>query len=141
MPEDIQLPFPMGNQSKGSIESTLFRILQASKFKIENSAVFQQQNFTGNGNTVINWNAGNKIFFTFGAQNETFTFENPVSACNLILVLKQDSIGNRTITWPSSVKWPAGTAPTLSTGANAIDIIAFYFDGTNYYGNSSLNFG
>jgi hypothetical protein len=30
--------------------------------------------------------------------------------------------------------------PTLSTGVNDVDIISFYFDGTNYYGVASLGF-
>ena len=42
----------------------------------------------------------------------------------------------------STVKWPGGSAPTLSTGANAVDIISFYWDNDNHtaYGVASLNF-
>jgi hypothetical protein len=36
--------------------------------------------------------------------------------------------------------WPGGTAPTLSTGNNDIDIVTFYYDGTNYFGVFSLDF-
>jgi len=56
------------------------------------------------------------------------------------LVLKQDGTGSRLATWPAAVLWPDGTAPTLSTGANDIDIVSFYYDGTNYFGNSSKDF-
>jgi hypothetical protein len=45
----------------------------------------------------------------------------------------QDATGSRAVTWPASVKWPSGTAPTLSTAANAIDIVTFYYDGTSYF--------
>ena len=34
----------------------------------------------------------------------------------------------------------SGVAPTLSTAANAVDIISFLYDGTNFYGTASLNF-
>ena len=101
---------------------------------------FTQQAVTGDGTDAIDWRLGNKFFFTFGAFNETLTFTNPSNPCSLILVLKQDSVGSRIMTWPAAVKWPGGTAPTLTTGANTIDIIAFYFDGTNYYGVDSLAF-
>ena len=37
--------------------------------------------------------------------------------CNIILILVQDGTGSRTATWPATVKWPSGTAPTLSTGS------------------------
>lgn len=102
---------------------------------------FTQQSATGDGTTTIDWRLGNKFKFTFGAANETFTFTAPSNPCNILLVLIQDGVGSRTATWPATVKWPAATAPTLTTTAAAIDIIAFYFDGTNYYGESSLAFG
>jgi len=101
---------------------------------------FTLQTATGDGTTTIDWKLGNKFKFTFGSQNETFTFTAPSNPCNLLLMLVQDSTGGRTATWPSGVKWPGGTAPTLSTGANAVDIISFWYDGTSYYGVASLNF-
>ena len=101
---------------------------------------FTAQSATGDGTTTIDWKLGNKFNFTFGAFNEVFTFTAPSNPCSLILKLKQDATGSRTATWPASVKWPGGTAPTLSTGASDEDIIAFYYDGTNYYGTTSLDF-
>ena len=101
---------------------------------------FTQQAATGDGTTTIDWKLGNKFYFIFGAQNDTFTFTAPTKPCNLILVLKQDGVGSRLATWPATVKWPSGTAPTLSTGANDIDIVSFYYDGTNYFGVSNLDF-
>ena len=101
---------------------------------------FTQQTATGDGTTTIDWKLGNKFYFTFGAQNDTFTFTAPSNPCNLILVLKQDGAGSRLATWPGTVLWPAGNAPTLSTGANDVDIVSFYYDGTSYHGNSSLDF-
>ncbi len=101
---------------------------------------FTQGSGTGDGTTTIDWKLGNKYKHTFGAQNETFTFTAPTNPCNIVLVLIQDGTGSRTATWPATVKWPSGTAPALSTGAAAIDMIAFYFDGTNYFGVHSLNF-
>ena len=101
---------------------------------------FTQQTATGDGTTTIDWKLGNKFFFTFGNQNDTFTFTAPSNPCSIILVLKQYSTGGKTATWPATVKWPGGAAPTLSTGNNAVDIIAFYYDGTNYFGVDSLDF-
>jgi len=101
---------------------------------------FTQQTATGNGTTTIDWKLGNKFYFTFGAQNDTFTFTAPSKPCNLILVLKQDGTGSRTATWPVSVKWAGKVAPTLTTDGNAVDIVSFYYDGTNYHGVASLDF-
>ena len=101
---------------------------------------FTQQAATGDGSTTIDWKLGNKFFFTFGAQNDTFTFTAPTNPCNILLVLKQDGTGSRAATWPGAVKWSGGSAPTLSTAGASIDIISFYYDGTNYYGVESLDF-
>tara|TARA_R100001463_G_scaffold35362_7_gene77137 strand:- start:342 stop:1130 length:789 start_codon:yes stop_codon:yes gene_type:complete len=99
---------------------------------------------------------GNKGFFTFGAGSVTNArLYFPSVSCSCTLVVKQDGTGSRTITnWnaydsagnaaagSSTVKWAGGSAPTLSTGANAIDIISFYWDKDNEvaYGVASLNF-
>jgi len=92
--------------------------------------------------TTVDWRLGNKASMTFGAGNiGTFAFTNPSNPCNLLLKLIQDATGSRVVTaWDADVKWPAGTAPTLTTTANAVDIVSFYYDGTNYHGNSSLAF-
>lgn len=37
--------------------------------------------------------------------------------------LTQDATGSRTIVWPTNFKWPAGAAASLSTGANAVDLL------------------
>jgi len=102
---------------------------------------FTAQTATGDGATTIDWKLGNKFNFQFGAFNETFTFTVPTNPGNFVLKLVQDSVGSRTATWPATVKWSGGTAPTLTTTATTgTDIISFYFDGTNFYGGSILDF-
>lgn len=73
--------------------------------------------------------------------NCTLTLSNPISGQAYVLKLVQDGTGSRTVTWPAAVKWPSATAPTLTTTAAAIDIVSLYYDGTNFYGTSSLAFG
>lgn len=73
--------------------------------------------------------------------NRTFDAPSPlISGSTYILYVQQDATGSRLITWNSVFKWPGGTPPTLSTGANAIDIISFATDGTNMYGVAQLGF-
>lgn len=49
------------------------------------------------------------------------------------LMVIQDGSGSRTLSWNSVFKWNSGTAPTLTTTANARDIFTFRSDGTNLY--------
>lgn len=47
------------------------------------------------------------------------------------LFLQQPSSGSDgTVTWPSSIKWPSGTAPTLSTANSEVDWIKIKWLGT-----------
>lgn len=98
---------------------------------------------TDNGNSstadTIDWTLSNKQKSTLTG-NCTFTFTAPPGPCNLVLKLVQDATGSRTVTWPAAVHWPSATAPTLTTTASQVDIISFYYDGTTYFGQASLNF-
>lgn len=80
----------------------------------------------GSGTRAINLANGNVVSATLTG-NTTFTFSGATAsaACSFGLYLTQDATGGRTVTWPGSVKWSGGTAPTLSTGANNVDILVF----------------
>lgn len=114
---------------------------QLNNIKIRETIYFDEEYNNGNSGTAItiDWKLGQKQKLTLTG-NATLTFTAPRGPCNLILKVVQDATGSRTITWPSAVKWPGGTAPTLTTTASATDIIALYYDGTNYYSQASLNF-
>ena len=90
---------------------------------------------------TIDFDTGNVQFIDLTG-NVTFTLSNPVSGFAYNLVLKQDATGSRTATWPAAVKWPGGTAPTLSTAANAIDVITLIYNGldSEYYAAPNLAF-
>src|SRR5437879_3289265 len=66
------------------------------------------------------------------AGNRTLAFSNPVAGEVYYITITQDSTGSRLITWPSTVKWAGGSAPTLTTTAARSDIIYFMYTGTYY---------
>lgn len=114
--------------------------MQSSVNFADKNAYFTQH---ANGNTstaqTIDWTLSNKQTSTLTG-NCTFTFTAPNGPCSLVLRLAQDGSGSRTATWPATVHWSGGTAPTLTTTLNKIDIITFYYDGTTFFGNYSLNY-
>jgi len=70
--------------------------------------------------------------------NTTYTFSNAATTGNasaFTLKIIQGSTA-RTITWPASVDWAGGTAPTLTTTNDGVDVFVFYTidGGTTYYG-------
>lgn len=69
--------------------------------------------------------------------NCTFTFPTAVAGKSFMLLLKQDGTGSRTVTWPAEVKWPGGTAPTITATASKCDKFVFTSDGTNWLGSNA----
>ena len=65
--------------------------------------------------------------------NCTFTMPTAVTGQSFILIANTGA-GGFTGTF-TSVKWPSGIAPTLTTTASRWDIFTFISDGTNWYGN------
>ena len=56
---------------------------------------------------------------------------NPVNGRLMMLRIRQDATGSRTITWNAAFAFTAGLpAPTLTTGANKIDYVGFVYDST-----------
>ena len=96
-------------------------------------------------NYEVNLANGNILELTL-TDNCTLSFSNPPAsgkAGSVTLILHQDGDGSRTVTWPDSVTWASGTAPTLSTTASAIDIIQLFTTdgGTTWRGFlAGLNF-
>lgn len=68
----------------------------------------------------------------------TFTFTAPPNSAQAFSMTIQltKTAGTETVTWPASVKWPGGTAPTLTATAGAVDVLAFHTStgGTSWRG-------
>ncbi len=91
----------------------------------------------------VDWALGNFHSKTLANGGQTFTFANYPSSGKvqfLTIELTQGSSGNSTITWPASVEWDGGVAPTLSTGAAGRDVLVFYTrnGGTSVVGSHSI---
>jgi hypothetical protein len=83
----------------------------------------------------INWNSGSVQSITLNAATVTPTFVSPVGGANLALVITQDGVGGRAVTWPAAVSWLGGTPPILLSGAGQTTLVYFYWDGTTYWGS------
>ncbi|MHB1310577.1 MAG: hypothetical protein ACYC3L_01075 [Gemmatimonadaceae bacterium] len=82
---------------------------------------------------TLDFNNGN-IQRTKLTANCTFTLSNPVTGASYFIELLQDATGSRTVTWPATVKWEGGTAPTLTTTASRKDAFVLTWNGVAYLG-------
>ena len=108
---------------------------------IEKKLVFVKEvdNGSSGATKTIDWTQGNKQKLVL-TDDCVLSFGHPFGICTVTLKVQQDGVGSRLATWPPTVMWPAGTAPTLSTGVDDIDIIVFYYDGLNWFGSSNLDY-
>lgn len=86
------------------------------------------------GDTVtLDLSAGNILSVTMPAGNITLALSNALVNQPFIIRITQDSVGSRTVTWFSTIKWPGGSAPVLSTGANKTDVFGFICTSSGNY--------
>ena len=72
--------------------------------------------------------------------NCTFTMPTATAGKSFILICTQDGTGGRTATF-TSVKFPGGVAPTLTTTATTgVDILTFVANGTSWFGTYAQAF-
>lgn len=71
--------------------------------------------------------------------NCTFTMPTATAGQSFILIVSQDATGGRTAAF-TSVKWPGGSAPTITSTASAIDILTFVANGTSWFGSAAQAF-
>lgn len=94
---------------------------------------------SGSGSRTIDLTLGNFVSATVTGTT-TWTFSNPTPSSNATgFVLELVDGGSATQNWPTpNVKWPGGTAPTLT--ASGVDVLAFFTDdgGTTWRGVLSM---
>jgi hypothetical protein len=89
--------------------------------------------------TTISISSGTVLRYTMTG-NCTFTMPTATAGQSFIVILTQDATGGRTAVF-TGVKWPAATAPTITTTATTgRDILTFVSDGTNWYGSAAQAF-
>ena len=97
--------------------------------------------YSANSSTAITLDLANgtvQIITLTG--NATITMPTATAGKSFIILLKQDATGSRSVTW-TTVKYPGGTAPTITATASRQDIFSFFADGTNWYGTTiGLNY-
>lgn len=90
------------------------------------------------GQLTLNLNNGNVFNVNLNANITIMTISNVPSnsfAANFSLIFTADGTA-RGVAWAPSIKWPSGTAPTLTSTNGKRDVFSFVTldGGTNWYG-------
>lgn len=89
-----------------------------------NTLVVATSTYTPNGDTTD--------VAIISAPTASFTVAAPTGTPNdgqkLVIRIKQDGSGSRVATWNAIYRFPAGTAPTLTTTASKTDYLGFIYN-------------
>lgn len=77
---------------------------------------------------AIDLSLGNHYQIVLGGNRTIGAPTNVVAGQSGVIRLVQDATGSRTASWNSVFKFPGGTAPTLTTTANAVDLVAYHVE-------------
>ena len=91
--------------------------------------------YTANTSTAITLSLANgtvQVLTLTGSP--TITMPAVGTGKSFIIMLKTGA-GSYSVTW-STVSWPSGTAPTVTSTASKTDIYSFFSDGTSWFGTT-----
>jgi hypothetical protein len=133
------VPLIAGDLVAGAILSYIY-VLTDDVFYITSDVTSQTSPPVSNQNLTfgptINWNvklgAASTVILT---GNSNIAAPTNLYVGSFIMIIEQDAVGSRTVTWDPIFKFPSGVKPVLSTTPNSIDICSFYSDGTHMYGS------
>ena len=96
--------------------------------------------FSASINTSIQATCSFYNIFNYGlTANSVITASNPIAGASYLFFIRQPSAGSKTALF-SGFKWAGGSAPTLSTGASAVDIVSGVSDGEFIYADITKAF-
>jgi len=122
-------PFAVGNTS-GAIANTTLDVYGGVAMNVVTLATTSNTVNVALANYFISTPAGASTWIFTGV---------PVSR-DSSFVLQLANGGNYTVTWPASVKWPANTAPTLTSSGVDLLIFSTVNTGTTWRGSSLIGY-
>lgn len=88
----------------------------------------------------LDWSLCNNFELTL-INDTVISFTNLVNNQTLVVVIKQDGVGNRVLTLPVGIQWGDATIPTYSTGISEKDVFTFIRINGVVYGSMIPKFG
>ena len=126
-PQGIQgVPGPTGPEGPLPDPSAYARLDAAQSFtKAQRGAPVA---LTDAATIAVDLALGNNFTVTLAGNRTLGAPTNPVAGQSGVIRVQQDTGGSKTLGYNAIWKFPGGTAPTLTTAANAVDLLAYYVE-------------
>ena len=99
--------------------------LNSTKFYVAGHSASEVVTLTDGATITPDFSTGNNFTVTLGDNRTLANPTNTTVGQSGVLYIVQDGTGSRTLGVGTHWHFPAGTAPTLTTTANAVDVFAF----------------
>jgi hypothetical protein len=110
---------------------------------VESQAIGRSTFVNSSGVCILNFGAGNNFEVVLAAA--TSTFATPVNASGGqtgTITLRQDNTGTRLVAYSGAWSFASNTAPTLTTTASGVDLLAYYVvNPSRILATATLNYG
>ena len=110
----------------GSSES--MRIHATGRVTVKKSSNAEVTDLTDGATIDVDLNDSNNFSLTLGGTRTLNNPSNLTAGQSGIITITQDGTGSRALSYGSYWKFSGGTAPTLTTTAGAVDVLAYYVE-------------
>ncbi len=133
---DGQVLTSTGAGSPPAFEDVAAGVDPAAETTFTAQQYFNDQSLTSG--TSIAWNANTaQVAYLSLAHNGTMANPTNHKAGGVYIMRVTQASSPKTLAWSTGYKWPANTAPVMTSTASAVDIFTFTSDGTYMYGSYS----
>lgn len=96
-----------------------------AKLYVRGSVTTETTAMTDAATIYPEFTSNNNFSVTLGGSRTIANPNTPVPGQTGLFYLQQDGTGSRVVSWGSSYRFSGNTAPTLSTSANTVDVVAY----------------
>ena len=100
----------------------------SGKLTVSGNAIGTTVALTDAATVATDLSLANYYTLTLGGNRTLGAPTNQTAGQSGVIVITQDGTGSRTLAYNSVWKFPNGTVPTLTTTANAVDVLAYYVE-------------
>jgi hypothetical protein len=104
--------------------------ISGTRMAVANGVIGNVTTLTYGATLTLDMSAGNNYAVTLTGNATLANPTNLVAGQSGVIKITQDATGSRTLAYGSYWDFAGGTAPTLTTTANAVDILVYYVDST-----------
>jgi hypothetical protein len=121
-----------------SANATFANLSSSVTLSANGNAYMQIVSLTDGATITPNLAAGNNFTVTLGGNRVLANATNLTAGQSGVIYVVQDGTGSRTLSYGTMWRFPSNTAPTLSTAANAIDVLPYFVRSTTSITVTSL---